>query len=143
MHVVQWQGGDGIMAQWVSFQTIKEQVSMEQVLEHYDLLDTLTRKKRNLVGLCPIHKGTNPTQFHVSLTKKNYNCFGDCHGGGNIIDFVAALEGLDKTNAQDLRKAALLMQEWFALTPSQSQAPPAAKVQQTPATPVTATVAAS
>jgi len=101
------------MAQWVSFQTIKDQVSMEQVLEHYGLLDTLTQKKSNLVGSCPIHHGTNSTQFHVSLTKKNYNCFGDCHGGGNMIDFVAAMEGLDKTSAQDLRKAALLMQEWF------------------------------
>jgi len=131
------------MAQWVSFQTIKDQVSMEQVLEHYGLLDTLTQKKSNLVGSCPIHHGTNSTQFHVSLTKKNYNCFGDCHGGGNMIDFVAAMEGLDKTSAQDLRKAALLMQEWFGLTSSKSQAPPAAKVQQPPATPATAPVTPS
>src|SRR5712691_5266686 len=89
------------MAQWVNFKTIKEQVSMEQVLEHYGLLDTLTQKKNNLVGPCPIHHGTNPTQFHVSLTKNNYNCFGDCHGGGNVIDFVAKMEGVD------LRVAAL------------------------------------
>src|SRR5437870_4453173 len=107
MHVVQWLKGACTMAQWVSFQTIKEQVSMEQVLDHYGLAGTLKQKKSNLIGLCPIHKGTNPTQFHVSLTKKNYNCFGDCHGGGNIIDFVAAMEGPDKKNAQDLRKTSL------------------------------------
>ncbi len=104
------------MAQWVSFQTIKEQVSMEQVLDHYSLLETLTQKKSNLVGPCPIHQGTNPTQFHVSLTKKNYNCFGACHGGGNIIDFGAAMEGLETTNPQDLRKSALLMAGWVAIT---------------------------
>src|SRR5215831_8453752 len=131
------------MTQWVNFKNIKEQVSMKQVLKHYGLLDTMTQKKSNLVGPCPIHKGTNPTQFHVSLTKKNYNCFGDCHGGGNIIDFVAAMEGLDTTNAQDLRKAALRMQEWFALPSSKTRTPPAAKVQKTPATPATAPMAPS
>jgi DNA primase len=96
-----------------------------------------------LVEPCPIHHGTNPTQFHVSLTKKNYNCFGDCHGGGNVIDFVAAMEGLDTANPQDLRKAALLLQEWFDLSPSKTQAPPARRVPQTPAAPAPAPVAAS
>ena len=41
MSVVQCREGDRTMAQWVNFKTIKEQISMEQVLEHYGLLDRI------------------------------------------------------------------------------------------------------
>ena len=82
---------------------------MQDVLAHYELQDTLRRKKNNLVGPCPIHKGTNPNQFSVSLDKNIFNCFGDCHGGGNVIDFVMKME------QADTRAAALMLQEWFLL----------------------------
>jgi len=103
------------MAQWISFKDIKSQVSIEVVLDHYGVLGTLKRKGNNLVGPCPIHKGTNQTQFHVSLTKNNFNCFGDCHAGGNVIDLVVMMEGMDKESMEDVRKAALMMQEWFGI----------------------------
>jgi len=103
------------MAKWVDFKTIKSQVSIEKVLERYGVLETLKRKKDSLVGPCPIHKGTNQTQFHVSLTKNNFNCFGDCHAGGNVIDLVVMMEGMDKESMEDVRKAALMMQEWFGI----------------------------
>ncbi len=61
---------------WVEFKEIKRRVKLAEVLEHYGLLDKLKRKGDNLVGPCPIHKGSNPSQFHVSLSKNNYNCFG-------------------------------------------------------------------
>ena len=79
------------------------------------MLDTLKAKGDNLVGTCPIHKGTNPSQFHVSLAKNNFNCVGDCHDGGNVIDFVAMMEGGDKSRQEDVRGAALKLQEWFGL----------------------------
>lgn len=95
------------MAQWVDYKKIKTEVRIENLLKHYDLLGGLTEKNGNLVGKCPIHKGTNPTQFHASVAKNNFNCFGDCHGGGNVIDFVAKMENVD------IRKAGMLIQKWF------------------------------
>lgn len=97
------------MAKWCDFKEIKTKVSIESVLEHYGLINTFTKKGDNLVGKCPIHKGTNPTQFHASLAKNNFNCFGDCHGGGNVIDFVSKMEGVD------IRQAGLLIQDWFGI----------------------------
>ena len=41
--------------------------------------------------------------------------FGDCHDGGNVIDFVAMMEGGDKSRQEDVRGAALKLQEWFGL----------------------------
>lgn len=95
------------MAKWVDYKEIKAKLSIEDLLKHYGLVDQLTRKGDNLVGKCPIHKGSNPTQFHVSIAKNNFNCFGDCHGGGNVIDFVAKMENVD------IRKAGMLIQDWF------------------------------
>lgn len=94
---------------WVDFKEIKTTVSIERVLERYGLLNRLKRKGDNLVGPCPIHQGTNPTQFHVSLKKNNFNCFGDCHKGGNVLDFVAKME------KKDIREAALIIQNWFGI----------------------------
>lgn len=110
--------------QWVNFKEIKTEVNLEKVLTHYGILGTFKRRGDNLVGPCPIHKGTNQTQFHISLVKNNFNCFGRCKKGGNVIDFVCAMEKLDKDNAEGFRKAALLIQEWFEIT---SESQPTAK----------------
>jgi DNA primase len=95
------------MTTWIDYKALKQRVKIHDVLGHYGVLENLKQKGDNLVGPCPIHKGTNATQFHVALAKNNFNCFGDCHGGGNVIDFVAKMEGLD------IRQAALKLQEWF------------------------------
>lgn len=95
-------------ATFVSFKTLKERVSMEAILRHYGLLDDLEpRGKDGLTGTCPIHEGVNPTQFRVSLSKNCWNCFG-CGRGGNMLDFVMAME------EKPLREAALLVQQWFS-----------------------------
>ena len=115
-------------ARFVSFKAVKQAVSMRQVLEHYGLLDTLKRRGGDtLTGPCPIHHGTNRTQFRVSLTKNCWNCFGGCEGG-NALDLVAAMEGVD------IRQAALLMAEWFGVdsTAEKPPRPGAAKVRKTP-----------
>lgn len=49
------------------------------------------------------------------MTKNNFNCFGDCHGGGNVLDFVARME---KT---DIRSAAVIIQGWFNIEPNSPQ----------------------
>ena len=115
------------MAIWVDIKKVRESVDMEQILEYYGLVEQLTRKGDQLIGACPIHKGTNKSQFHVSLTKNAFHCFGDCksnaslhNGGGNLIDFVRVMEGIEEPDDADqhkaARKAALLIQEWFGLT---------------------------
>ncbi len=96
-------------APFVSFRAVKDAVTMRQVLERYGLLDSLKRRGADgLTGPCPIHGGTSPTQFRVSLAKNCWNCFGGC-GGGNVLDFVAAME------EADIRRAALLVAEWFGV----------------------------
>ena len=96
---------------WVDFRLLKKQVSIEQILKHYELLGSLIRKGDDaLVGVCPIHRGHNANQFSISLTKNAWHCFGDCSKGGNVLDLVMRMEGLT-----DIRQAGLLMQEWFGI----------------------------
>jgi DNA primase len=100
----------------VSYKEIKTRVKMEQVLECYGVLGDLHDKGDTLVGRCPIHQRSNANQFHVSRTKNNFMCFGNCHEGGNVIDFVVMMEGGDKKNGDDVRSAAMRLQDWFGLT---------------------------
>src|SRR4051812_112286 len=91
------------------FKAVKAAVKMEEVLRHYNLLDGFKRTGENLSGPCPIHKGTNPTQFRVSTTKNLWNCFSECKNGGNVLDFIAKMEDVS------IHAAALKAIEWFKL----------------------------
>ncbi len=105
---------------YVDFRTVKQTVSILQILDHYNLTSRFKRSQNgeSLTGACPLHNGQNPTQFRVSTTKNCWNCFGDCKSGGNILDFVSRRE--DCT----IREAAILISEWFGLSsnePSQRE----------------------
>lgn len=52
----------------------------------------LTRKGRELWGLCPFHNEKTPS-FKVNDDRQRYHCFG-CGQDGTAIDFVMATEGL-------------------------------------------------
>lgn len=93
----------------VDFRAVRAAVSMERVLGHYGLLEPMKRGGDNLCGCCPIHKGSNPTQFRVSVSKNLWNCFSECKRGGNVIDFIALMEGVSAYGA------ALKAIEWFHL----------------------------
>ena len=82
------------MNKLVDFRAVRAAVSMEDVLGHYGLLDKMKRTGDSLSGCCPVHKGSNPTQFRVSLGKNVWNCFSECKAGGNVIDFIARMEGV-------------------------------------------------
>ena len=102
---------------YVDFKSIKQSVSMEQILTHYGLLDKLARKGDSLSGANPFDtSSTNPTRFRVSLSKNCWNIFGS-ELGGNVLDFVAQMENTD------VRNAAIRMQEWFGLTASAPEVP--------------------
>ena len=103
-------------SRFVDFRAVKAAVSMEQVLEHYRLMAGFKRSNDSLSGPCPIHQGTNPTQFRVSLTKNCWNCFSECKCGGNVLDFVAKMDNVDPM------EAANRLVEWFGLERAQLNA---------------------
>lgn len=94
---------------FVDFKAIKAAISMEQVLSHYNLMDKFKRSGDSLSGPCPIHGGSNPTQFRVSISKNVWNCFSECKHGGNTLDFIARMENVS------IHAAALKAIEWFDL----------------------------
>src|SRR6266853_1252703 len=96
---------------FVDFKAVKAAITMEQVLQHYGLLDRFKRSGDSLSGPCPIHKGENPTQFRVSISKNIWNCFSECKRGGNVLDFIALMEDVS------IHAAALKAMEWFSLNP--------------------------
>jgi len=109
------------MAELVSFQEIKDTVSMADILAKYRLLEGLRRQRNHeLVGRCPFHEGKSKEPLHVSLTKNAFRCFAPhCDKKGNILDFVMFMEG-----TENIRQAALLIQGWFEITPqNHSEAP--------------------
>src|SRR5580658_10995993 len=101
---------------FVDFKAVKAAITMEQVLEHYGLLDKFKRGTDSLSGPCPIHKGSNPTQFRVSISKNIWNCFSECKHGGNVLDFIAKMEDVS------IHAAALKAIAWFKLNPEEMAA---------------------
>ena len=95
--------------QFIDFQAVKAALTIERVLEHYGLIDRFKRSGDSLSGPCPIHKGTNPTQFRVNLSKNVWNCFSECKHGGNVLDFIARMENVT------IHAAAHKAIEWFGL----------------------------
>src|SRR5437868_7319973 len=101
---------------FVNFKVVKAAITMEQVLKHYDLLSKFKKNGDSLSGPCPIHGGSNPTQFRVSLSKNVWNCFSECKHGGNVLDFIARKENVS------IHAAALKAIEWFELDPEAMKA---------------------
>src|SRR6266481_6250919 len=97
---------------FVDFKAVKAAITMEQVLEHYGLTDRCKRSGGSLSGPCPMHKGSNPTQFRVSVSKNIWNCFSECKHGGNTLDFISRMEKVT------IHAAALKAIEWFGLDPT-------------------------
>lgn len=105
---------------FVDYKVIKASVSIVQILERYQLLPSLRRLNDDqFTGTCPIHRGENKTAFRVSVSKNCWNCFSKCQCGGNILDFVAKMEGIS------LHLAAVRIAEWFrieeAFTPASAE----------------------
>ncbi len=115
------------MTVWLDFAEIRAMVTLEDVLlTMYGLGDRLKRQGKKLIGPCPIHKGDSPRAFQADLERGVYFCFSGCRKGGNVIDFVVAMDGLT------VREAALKLHAKFVAshetTPATSakNVPPAA-----------------
>lgn len=100
---------------WVDYKEIKARVSLEMALNHYGVFKAMKKSGANYVGVCPIHKGTNPRQFSINLEKNMWRCFGNCKVGGNVLDFVAQMENVS------IREAGLLLKDWFLSEPSDTE----------------------
>jgi DNA primase len=106
------------MENWVDFKTIKQAVTLEQVLGHYGI--KLKRTGKELRGRCPIHQGEGTDSFHANTEKNAFHCF-SCQAKGNVLDFVAAME---KCNIRD---AGLKLKEWFGMAVDNGAGGPAPK----------------
>ena len=95
------------MRGWVDFGAVKQTVSLEAVLRHYQV-PGLRKRGHQLVGRCPIHRGQRDDSFRASLSKNAFHCFA-CQAGGNVLNFVAAMEKCS------IRQAALRLQRWFSV----------------------------
>ncbi len=101
---------------FIDFKELKQRITIKQVLDHYGLTAMLTRKGDELVGSCPACKSLAKNVFKANLERNMWNCFaGQGCKGGNILDLVMAIEGIDK-----VRDAGVLIVEWFGLFKSQS-----------------------
>jgi DNA primase len=94
---------------YIDIAAVKAAVSLQQILEHYGVLETLNPSGAGLRGCCPIHNGNDPKQFSVSLERGIWKCFSECAHGGSNLDFVMHKENC---NSQE---AAWLLNGWFNL----------------------------
>jgi DNA primase len=60
----------------------------------------LTRRGRNMVGLCPFHGEKTPS-FNIYTENGSFYCFG-CGVGGDVITFIMKIENLDYIDAVKL-----------------------------------------
>jgi DNA primase len=71
---------------------------VNQVLQANDIVDviaehvSLSRKGREMVGLCPFHDDHRPSMF-VNPTKQIFKCFA-CGAGGSVFTFIQMRENL-------------------------------------------------
>jgi hypothetical protein len=93
-------------ADWVDFKAIKAAVTIDMVLDRYDVV--LKKTGHELRGKCPIHRGSNNKHFTANASKNVFKCFfAQCGAHGNVLDFVAAMEHCS------VRDAAVKLKNWF------------------------------
>jgi hypothetical protein len=104
----------------VDFAFLRQQVSMEQILNHLGLLEGLRGRGHQRRGPCPLHGQAGDTQptFSAHLGKHLFQCFqADCRAQGNVLDLWAAVHHLP------LYEAALHLAETFHLPRNREEEP--------------------
>jgi len=97
---------------------IKREISVERLAEARGI--KLRRSGKELIGLCPFHKDTNPS-LNIDPVKNVWNCKGACGPGtgGSVIDWVMRVEGISTRYALEL-----LSRDLVPLAASLSAGPP-------------------
>ena len=87
----------------IEFDEVRKQYPCSQVVSRYVVIEK-RRGGPQLWGLCPFHDDTRATNFNVYMGKdgiERFRCFA-CHEGGDVIDFVSAIEHCTKPEAVKL-----------------------------------------
>jgi hypothetical protein len=104
----------------VDFAFLRQQVTMEQVLEHLGLFALLRGRGPQRRGPCPVHShSADPERtFSVHLGKNVFRCFhADCAVQGNVLDLWSAIHRLP------LYEAALHLADTFHLPRNREEEP--------------------
>jgi CHC2 zinc finger len=104
----------------VDYAFLRQQVTIEQVLEHLGLMKELRGQSDQRRGPCPVHSqpGDAKRTFSVHLEKNAFQCFhADCGVKGNVLDLWAAIHRLP------LDDAALNLAETFHLLRNREEEP--------------------
>src|SRR5689334_584698 len=109
---------------YIDFGFVKENASFERVLKHYDLVMRGTGTQRSIS--CPFHPDKRPS-CRVELDKKIWHCFA-CEASGNVLEFVARMEG----TPDDLRAAAIKLAGICSIATAASRGKPAGARQAAP-----------
>jgi DNA primase catalytic core len=97
---------------------LKREVSVQRLAEARGI--KLRRVGKNLMGLCPFHKDTNPS-LGIDPAKNEWKCFG-CGRAGDVIEWVKHAEGVSFTHAVELLK-----RDYLPLTLTSPAGPPPKK----------------
>ena len=83
--------------QRIDYAFLRQQITMEQILQELDWRSRLKGTLPQLRGPCPIHGGNDcrHRSFSVHLSKQIFHCFhGECSAQGNALDLWAAVRRL-------------------------------------------------
>jgi DNA primase catalytic core len=80
---------------------IKREVSIQRLAEARGI--KLRRSGKELIGLCPFHKDTNPS-LNIDPVQNVWHCKGACGEGGDVIEWVRRAEGVSFSHAVELLK---------------------------------------
>lgn len=104
----------------VDYAFLREQITMERVVTHLDLLSQLRGRGERRRGPCPLHShaGAGDRTFSVNLNKNIFRCFhAECGIQGNVLDLWGAVHRLP------LYEAALDLAETFGLARNREEEP--------------------
>jgi hypothetical protein len=83
----------------IDFEQVRSQYSCSEVVARY--CPDLFKKGPQYWAICPFHEDTRPTNFNVYRGEdgvERWRCFA-CQDGGDVVDFVAAIECCTKSEA--------------------------------------------
>jgi transposase len=120
----------------IDFAFLRSQITMEAVLRHLGLFESLTGRTPQLRGCCPFHEGDRRRRtMSVHLGKNLFHCFqAECQAQGNALDFWARYHRLP------IYEAALQLAATFHLPRNREEAHVRAPVTTRPPTSSTGAV---
>jgi DNA primase len=116
------------MGTWIDYKKLRESLNVVQVLQHYRV--QFKRKGTQVQAKCPLPghpEESTSLSFSINVEKRVFQCFG-CGASGNILDFIARMQGKDPRIVNEFRQSALFAQQTFGAAasspPPQRPAPP-------------------